>query len=113
MKWLWVFLTIYLSIYLVKTTGYIFPPPIQYYLADLLAVPVVAGLSMCFMRYLTQNKNCILKSWQVIFILILFSISFECLLPLFMKRYTGDVVDVLLYCMGSLFFWKVMNKPPG
>lgn len=110
MKWLWVFLTIYLIIYLVKKSGFIFPLLVQYYLSDLLAVPVVAGLSIQFMRWAMQDKSLILRAWQVIFITALFSILFEVLLPLFMERYTGDIADVLMYCAGSLFFWKVMNK---
>lgn len=110
MKWLWLFLTIYLIIYLVKKSGFIFPSLVQYYLSDLLAVPVVAGLSIQFMRWIMQDKSLVLQAWQVIFITILFSILFEALLPLFMERYTGDIADVLMYCTGSLFFWKVMNK---
>ncbi|SMC97218.1 hypothetical protein [Pedobacter africanus] len=110
MKWLWVFLTIYLIIYLVKMTGFIFPPLVQYYVSDLLAVPVVAGLSIQFMRWLLQDSSLVLRAWQVIFITTLFSFLFEILLPLLMERYTGDVVDVLMYCTGSSFFWKAMNK---
>lgn len=104
------FLAIYLTLYLAKGAGFIFPTMIQCYLADLLAIPVVATLSMYFMRWLLQNKGFQLSSWQVIFIILLFSVAFEILFPLFIKRYTGDVIDVLMYIGGGLFFWKVMNR---
>lgn len=110
MKWFWVFLGLYLYIYISKRNGIIFPPIVQYYLSDLLAVPVVASLSVWFMRWSLQRKKFVLQGWQVIFIVIIFSIVFEMLLPLFMKRYTADILDVLMYITGGLFFWTVMNK---
>jgi hypothetical protein len=38
-------------------------------------------------------------------------VLFEGFLPLISKIYTADWMDVLLYCIGGLFFYGVMNKP--
>jgi len=39
------------------------------------------------------------------------AIVFEGFLPYLSKTYTADWIDVLLYILGGLFFYKVMNKP--
>lgn len=113
MKWFWIFLVSYLAIYLAKMSGFIFPALIHYYFTDLLAIPITATLSMWFMRLLLQNRNLLLSRWQVTFIVIWFSVVFEIVLPLFMKRYTGDALDVLMYIAGGLFYWKMIRQPQG
>ncbi|WP_152969681.1 hypothetical protein [Pedobacter sp. Hv1] len=97
--------------YVANRLGYIFPNLIQFYLSDLLAVPVIATLSLWLMRWLLSQQNFVLVYWQLIFIIMMCSIIFEVLLPYFMERYVSDSVDVLMYLLGGGFFWKVMNKP--
>ncbi|QNK64073.1 hypothetical protein H7F33_06160 [Pedobacter sp. PAMC26386] len=93
-----------------KKTGYVFPNLIRFYLSDLLAVPLVATLGMWFMRWILQQQDLVLMRWQVVFIVLLFGILFELILPPLMKRYTGDLADAGMYAIGGLFFWKIMNK---
>lgn len=110
-KWFSLFFSTYIFLYVMNKLGYIFPAPIQFYLADLLAVPVIATLSMWFTRWATQKRDFILPGWQVIFTVLLLTVLFEILLPLKMNRYTADPVDVLMYSLGGMFYWKVMNTP--
>jgi hypothetical protein len=53
----------------------------------------------------------VLSPGQVLFIVVYMSLLFEWLLPMISKIYTSDWRDVLLYCIGGLFFYYVMNKP--
>jgi len=109
-KWFCVFFVICLFLYLMNKIGYVFPDLIQFYLSDLLAVPVVATLGMWFMRSILHQKNLILLRWQVVFIVLSFGVLFEWLFPVWIKRYTSDPIDVAMYIIGGIFFWKVMNK---
>ncbi|MFB9841358.1 hypothetical protein [Mucilaginibacter ginsenosidivorans] len=87
-------------------------PWINGYVDDFFAVPVIANLSLWFMRGAVIRSNYyVLSAWKVTFIVIYVSLVFEVLLPAFSKTYTGDWVDALLYAIGGVFFYFVMNKP--
>ncbi len=109
----WSFSLISLFVYIMNKAGYIFPNLIQWYLNDLLVVPIVATLSKWFMRLVLQQSDFILMLWQVVFIVVAFSVIFEMVIPFWMERYTSDPVDVITYTIGGLFYWKVMNKCPA
>lgn len=108
--WFWLFSAVYLAIYVSNRLGCRFPSLIQFYLNDLLAIPVVATLGLWLMKFGLEESNFTLKKWHLVYMVSLFSVAFELLLPLCMERYTADILDVLMYVLGSLFFWKVMNK---
>ncbi len=109
-KLFWTFSLVSLLVFFMNKAGYIFPDLIQFYLNDLLIVPMVATLARWFMRWVLQKSDLTLVLWQVIFIVAAFSIVFEMVLPFWMKRYTSDPVDIGMYAIGGLFYWKVMNK---
>jgi hypothetical protein len=82
------------------------------YLDDLFAVPVIANLTLWFMRVAVIRSNYyVLSAGKVAFIVIYTSLVFEVFLPLISKRYTSDWADVLLYVAGGLIFYFIMNKP--
>jgi len=89
--------------------------PIAYlngYIGDAFAVPVIANISLWFQRvFIIRNNYYVLAKWHVVFIFFYLTILFEVILPCFSKRYTADFFDVLLYFIGSLLFYFVMNKP--
>lgn len=108
--WFLLFLAAGLTVYLGAYLGYVFPPMIQFYMNDLLIVPLTAGIARSSMRWLFQVKKYILRFWQACYIVVFYSIVFEGILPFFLLRYTGDWIDVLLYIIGGIFYWTVMNK---
>ena len=108
--WFWPFTAMYLFLFASNKLGYQFPQLIQNYLGDLLAIPITATLALCLLKFVHQQKNYILAKWQITYIVIVFCIAFELLLPLFMTRYTADIFDALAYLLGGLFFWHAMNK---
>lgn len=84
------------------------------YINDLFAIPVIATLGLWFQReFIIKNSYYVLSPLHVIFIVIYVALIFEGLLPHLSKTYTADWVDVLLYAVGGLFFYWVMNKPVG
>jgi hypothetical protein len=87
-------------------------PYINGYINDGFAIPVIANLGLWFKRvFIIKNNYYVLGPWQVAFIVVYVSLVFEVLLPLLSKIYTADWIDVLLYVIGGLFFYWVMNKP--
>lgn len=87
-------------------------PYINGYITDVFALPVIATLALCFQRVVVFKSNFYtLSKWHVVFITVYVSLAFEVLLPWLSKTYTGDWVDVLLYVVGGIFFYRVMNKP--
>eukprot|EP01132_Coremiostelium_polycephalum_P021404 gene21404-25412_t len=50
-------------IYLMNRAGYVFNDFVQFYVNDLLVVPLTATLAMWFMRKLFQQKKLALRPW--------------------------------------------------
>ncbi|MCR8561099.1 hypothetical protein KXD93_25805 [Mucilaginibacter sp. BJC16-A38] len=81
------------------------------YIDDAIAIPVIASLALCFQRVVIFKSNYyVLSVWHVVFITAYVTLVFEVLLPLISKTYTGDWIDALLYSVGAVFFYRVMNK---
>ena len=111
-RWFLASCLIWLVVISSRRLGHPLPPFINGYIDDLVAIPVVATLTLCFQRvYIIKNNYYVLGIGHVAFITGYVTVVFEVLLPLFSKRYTGDWVDALLYVIGAVFFYRVMNRP--
>ena len=87
-------------------------PIVNGYINDAAAIPVIANLALWFQRvFIIKNDYYVLAPWHVIFIVAYVALVFEGLLPVLSKIYTADWVDVVLYVLGGLFFYRIMNKP--
>ncbi|WP_295674783.1 hypothetical protein [uncultured Mucilaginibacter sp.] len=99
---------------IVKTTR-VFDIPVSWlngYITDFFAVPVITNIGLWLQRvFIIKSNYYVLSPLQVTFMVVYISLLFEGLLPLLSRTYTADWIDVLLYCMGGLFFYQVMNKP--
>jgi hypothetical protein len=86
-------------------------PYLNGYINDAFAIPVIANLGLWFNRvFIIKSNHYVLSKRQVIFIVLYVAIVFEGSLPYLSKTYTADWIDVLLYILGGLFFYRVMNK---
>lgn len=87
-------------------------PVINGYINDVAAIPVISNLGLWFQRvFVIKNNYYVLSVRHIVFIVTYVSLIFEAVLPHYSKTYTADWIDVLLYMIGGLFFYKVMNKP--
>ncbi|HWD87011.1 MAG TPA: hypothetical protein VG367_02720 [Mucilaginibacter sp.] len=103
---------IWVTVMITRKTGHPLPMFINGYVDDVFAVPVIANLSLCYMRVFVIGSNYyVLSAWKVVFIVIYLTLVFEVLLPLISKTYTSDWIDAGLYVFGGFFFYFVMNKP--
>jgi hypothetical protein len=95
-----------------RKLGHPMPPLINGYVDDLFAVPVIANLSLWYMRKLViRSDYYVLSAWKVVFIVIYLTLVFEIFLPFISKKYTGDWIDAGSYVVGGFFFYFVMNRP--
>jgi hypothetical protein len=108
--WFVLFSVIGISIYLAERNGFSLPELVRFYLNDLLIVPLTALITRWLMRVLFHVGNFILSVGQVVFIVLFYSLLFELILPLYIQRYTGDFLDVVMYAAGGAFYWKFINK---
>ena len=96
--------------YLERVQG-IFIPFLHEYLDDLLAMPVVLGLTLQIMRWFHQQKDqYVFTKLQIAIAVIYFSLIFEVFLPMKSATYTRDWWDVLCYAIGAVAFHYLINK---
>ncbi|MES2108254.1 MAG: hypothetical protein V4577_05890 [Bacteroidota bacterium] len=111
-KWFIAGCLVWLLVFITRKLGHPLPPYINGYATDAFAIPVIANLMLCFQRVAIIKSNYYtLSVWHVAFITAYVALVFEILLPAYSKTYTGDWIDVMLYAIGGIFFYKVMNKP--
>ena len=83
---------------------------LNYYLNDFLAVPIVLQLVLVSFQLLYKNVNIYLGKNKILYTVIYISFFFELLLPYFSERYTGDWLDVIIYCLGGLAFFLLQKN---
>lgn len=110
--WFIGFSLIWFTIYSSNLLGHQFYWLIQFYLLDLIAVPILSQLGLWWMRLIKGKANELLSIWHIAFIVLSLSLVFELYMPKHQNRYTADVWDILMYFLGGLFFYFIMNKPP-
>jgi hypothetical protein len=110
-KWFIAGCLIWLIVFIMRKLNH--PPPfVNGYIDDAVAIPVIANLGLWFQRVvIIKNNYYVLSKWHVVFITAYVALIFEGLLPWFSKAYTADWIDILLYIIGGVFFYKMMNKP--
>jgi hypothetical protein len=90
----------------------IFIPWIHAYLDDLLAMPVIFGITLQIFRWIHPLRNqFVFTKVQLLVGWIYFSLIFEVFLPSRSDIYTADPWDVLCYAIGTLLFYKLINFP--
>lgn len=82
------------------------PHFIKFYLNDFLCMPIVLSICLASIRYLKNDNTIYVPIGVIIIITLYFSLHFEWLLPKFHERYTADFIDIGLYFLGALLFYK-------
>lgn len=93
-----------------KAAG-IFLPLVHSYLDDLLAMPVILGVTLQIYQFIHPSKDCFhFRKRHVLVAFIYVSLVFEVILPRFSDVYTADLFDVLCYAVGSGVFYRFINR---
>lgn len=97
--------------YLEKVSG-IFIPWVHAYLDDMLAMPVILGITLQVFRWIHPQKNqFVFKKIPLLVAWIYVSVVFEWYLPSTADYYIRDLWDVVCYALGTLFFHFKINLP--
>lgn len=86
----------------------IFVPVIHSYLDDLLCFPIVLTLGLAMYRFFSPKYR--LTAWHIWPVVLIYSVYFEWYLPQTSAVYTSDIVDVLMYVLGSVLFDLSINR---
>ena len=82
-------------------------PWLNNYLTDFVFVPVIAHMSVSFIRWLLKDSTCSFPVSYLLCMALYAAIVFEYAMPRFSPVYTGDWGDVLAYFLGALFYYYV------
>jgi hypothetical protein len=89
----------------------IFVPIVHAYLDDLLAMPVILGITLQIYRWIHPLKENFLFKKEHIFVAFLYvSVVFEGFLPWYSDQYIRDFWDILCYGLGAIIFYFKINR---
>lgn len=98
-------IVIFLGVQILKYFSVAAPDWVFFYLNDFLSIPIVATLGLHGVWLIKKDKSIRLKVFDVLSLVVLFSVYFEYYLPQKSHRYTGDIWDVACYAAGGVVFY--------
>ncbi len=89
----------------------IFVPFVHAYLDDLLAIPVILGITLQIYRWIHPLRQNFRFKKEHIFVAFLYvSVVFEGFLPWYSDQYIRDFWDILCYGLGAIIFYFKINR---
>ncbi|MFP4090495.1 MAG: hypothetical protein ACLFUB_20975 [Cyclobacteriaceae bacterium] len=85
-------------------------PMIDYYLDNLLAMPIILTLLLVERRILFRRKTYRLSVLEIVMATLLIILVAEIVFPLLSRDFTTDWWDVVFYVLGSLIFYLTINR---
>lgn len=83
---------------------------INNYLNDFLIIPIVLSLSLIVLRKIREDSVLLLTIPVIVYVFVCYSVFFEYYMPKINSRYTSDIVDVLMYLLGSIWFYMLQKR---
>jgi hypothetical protein len=107
-KYLVVLLIVYLSLFIAKKSGFYFPI-ISDYLADLVCLPISLLFITWFSAKLSGKRIDI--GWRnMLMAVFYFTVVFELWMPSISENYTADILDVICYFSGGMFYLTFLKN---
>lgn len=100
----------YLTTLYLKTTNVLSSGFWRSYFNDLICIPIILFCATWVLRLFFQNKHLKIDIAQIIFAVLVFSITFEWIAPKYYSIHTPDIIDVLCYAVGGIGFWYVSDR---
>lgn len=100
-----VFACVAISIYSMQQFDVPLPKWVNNYVNDFICLPLVLSIGQFVVRRIKRYPYLIVPLHVILMTALYFSIYFEWFLPEYNPRYTGDIVDVVLYFMGAMYFF--------
>lgn len=100
----------YLSVFIGRRAGWKYPDLINSYATDLIFLPMLLMFVLWLTRIVKRNPTLGLSNIMIFVVFVYVSVVFEYFLPLQNKIYTADWLDVLMYGLGSIFFYFFQKR---
>lgn len=81
------------------------------WLDDVLVLPLALGFALWVHRRRGRSPEWTIPVFQVILAVVLYSVFFEMILPVFSTRATSDPLDLIAYGAGGVLFHFALNRP--
>jgi len=109
--YIWIFLAV---LFILNQTAerifHFYYPVLFSYLDDIMCIPIILGAYQVICGLFNPHKK---KDLPLKFILISvfsFSVWFELIIPVLSPKYTADILDVVMYITGGLFYYLFFNS---
>jgi len=110
-KVLYSLLTLFLCLLATKHLLHIqLPTIINSYANDLLCMPIVLTICLIAVQKIKKDDSIRLSLFTIISLTLYYAIYFEYYQPQINPRYTSDGWDIVMYSLGSLFFYGLQKK---
>ena len=87
-------------------------PFLHAYFEDLIALPIVLKTALLTGQSLRKPwRSYVFGKVELAVITVLFALYFEWILPSYNPLFTTDALDFLCYGLGTLVFWRWLNRP--
>jgi hypothetical protein len=78
---------------------------VQFYLADILAIPIICSISLKGVQWVKNDATQHLSKTKIVVTVIYLIVFFEFVLPYFSPKYTSDYIDCIAYSTGGIIYW--------
>jgi hypothetical protein len=96
-----------------KVNQFEIPFFLKNYFTDLLCMPITLTISLVLLQVIKRDDRLRLTPIMIISLTIFYAYLFEYYAPSTSSNFTADWLDVLMYCIGSLFFWFWQKYHPS
>lgn len=83
------------------------PEVLNSHLTDLICLPIILMICLNAIRFLKRNAEFQLGILPIAILVIEYSLIFELIAPYYSNLYTADMLDILMYFMGAIFFYFI------
>lgn len=94
------------AIYIFNRLQFPLPDWIYFYVNDFLCMPLVLSVCLAAIRLIKKTESLYVPLVVVLALATYFSIYFEWLMPKINPRYTFDSIDIGLYFLGAILFYR-------
>ena len=106
------FVVFILTFFLFETLKFLSVPVPEWmtsYLNDFLCMPIVFTICLMAVHKIKNDTSYRLRLPLIISLTAFYAIYFETILPEISKRYTGDLLDVVIYFFGAALFYFIQH----
>lgn len=86
------------------------PNWVCFYVNDFLCMPIVLGICLAVIRIYKKTETLYVPLTVIFVLTTYFSVYFEWFMPKVNTRYTFDFIDIGLYFLGALLFFRFQKK---